>query len=203
MTENTSQTTVNVDQTLPLLYTRISNVVFKANNAVAISKSPFTFASQVHAYTGQSWSVDVSYPAMQRDDAEEVVSFLINLQGPKNTFKMGDPNAQNSLEGLTENVTLSSDALARSEFININTLSGNENFRVGDYIELGDQFLKVVSVAGSTLGIWPHLRRQYNQGDVVYYTKPKGLFRLSSPSTSFSINNVSLYGISFSAEEVV
>ena len=40
-------------------------------------------------------------------------------------------------------------------------------------------------------------------GTSVTYLSAKGLFRLSSPMTSWSINNASTYGISFDAVEVI
>ena len=48
----------------------IAQIELRATNAVAISRSPFTFATQVHAYTGQSWQADVSLPSIRRDLAE-------------------------------------------------------------------------------------------------------------------------------------
>jgi len=54
-----------------------------------------------------------------------------------------------------------------------------------------------------TADIWPHIRHPMAAGTSVTYLSAKGLFRLSSPMTSWSINNASTYGISFDAVEVI
>ena len=71
----------------------IARIELRATNAVAVSRSPFTFATQVHAYAGQSWQADVTLPSIRRDLAEEWVAWLISLKGQLGTFYLGDPNA--------------------------------------------------------------------------------------------------------------
>lgn len=53
----------------------IKNVNFRAVNTVGISASPFTYAQQVYKYEGQKWEAEVTLPSMQRENAEEWISF--------------------------------------------------------------------------------------------------------------------------------
>jgi hypothetical protein len=70
----------------------IANITLMAENAVAISQSPFTFQQQIVAHPGQRWSASISLPPMKRQDAENWVAFLLSLKGQVGTFLLGDPN---------------------------------------------------------------------------------------------------------------
>jgi hypothetical protein len=70
----------------------IANITLSAENAVAISQSPFTFQQQIVAHPGQRWAASVSLPPMKRQDAEYWVAFLLSLKGQVGTFLLGDPN---------------------------------------------------------------------------------------------------------------
>lgn len=70
----------------------IANIVLSAENAVALSQSPFTFQQQIVAHPGQRWAASVSLPPMKRQDAEYWVAFLLSLKGQVGTFLLGDPN---------------------------------------------------------------------------------------------------------------
>lgn len=72
-------------------HTGLRAIELRATNAVAYSRSPFTFAGQAFAYPGQMWQADVTLPPMKRDDAEQWVAWLVSLRGQLGTFTMGDP----------------------------------------------------------------------------------------------------------------
>jgi len=63
------------------------------------------------------------------------------------------------------------------------------------------QVLQDQSGSGS-IEIWPSLRDDYS-GAAVTFNAPKGVFRLASNVSSWSINNVSTYSISFEAVEAL
>lgn len=73
----------------------IANITLMAENAVAVSQSPFTFSQQVVAHPGQRWAASISLPPMKRQDAENWIAFLLSLKGQVGTFLLGDPNAVN------------------------------------------------------------------------------------------------------------
>jgi hypothetical protein len=82
----------------------IANIELTATNAVAISRSQFTFAQQVHIYPGQMWSASVSLPPLRREFIEPWVSMLLALRGQAGTFLLGDPNCK-APRGLIRNAS--------------------------------------------------------------------------------------------------
>jgi hypothetical protein len=80
----------------------IANITLSAENAVAISQSPFTFQQQIVAHPGQRWAASVSLPPMKRQDAEYWVAFLLSLKGQVGTFLLGDPNCVDAQGSATE-----------------------------------------------------------------------------------------------------
>ena len=71
--------------------TGIRSVELRAINAVAYSRSPFSFAGQAFAYSGQMWQADVTLPPMKRTDAEQWIAWLVSLRGAYGSFLLGDP----------------------------------------------------------------------------------------------------------------
>ena len=89
--------------------TTIRSIDFSAINAVAYSRSPFTFSGQSHAYAGQIWSADITLKPMRRLDAEKWVAFLLSLRGQFGTFLMGDPMAA-TVQGTAAAATITGSA---------------------------------------------------------------------------------------------
>lgn len=180
----------------------IESIQLRAVNAVAISESPFTFRQQVVAHQGQRWEASVSVGVRRRDLAAPWKAFLTALSGPRGTFLLGDPDYA------TPQGTVSACTLTGSAGDETATVTMTGTLKAGDYIQLGGgssarlhQVLEDQSGSGS-LEIWPALRDDYS-GAAVTFNAPKGVFRLASNVSSWSINNVSTYSISFEAVEVL
>jgi hypothetical protein len=180
----------------------IEQIEIRAVNSVATSQSPFTYKQQVVSFGGQRWEASVSIPSTLRDKAAEWATFLVALKGPTGTFLLGDPDY------ITPRGTVSSCVVtgnAGDETVSV-VMTGS--LLAGDYIQLGSgsaaRLHKVlINQTGSgNLEIWPALRSNYTSQAAIF-NNPKGLFRLASNVTSWSINNSSAYGISFDAVEVV
>ena len=180
----------------------IANITLSANNAVAISQSPFTFKQQIVQHAGQRWTASVSIPPVRRDLAEPWVSFLLSLNGPVGTFLLGDPNAK-APRGTATSATLTGILGSSSP-----TITMTETLLAGDYIQLGSgdtATLHKVLVDRSGTGvveIWPALRSTVSSATVTL-TNTVGRFRLSGNQQSFSINETSVYGISFDCVEAL
>jgi hypothetical protein len=178
----------------------IADIQLSATNAVAVSKSPFTFATQVHAYSGEMWSASVTIPTVRKELAEPWVAFLLSLRGQYGTFLLGDPNRA------TPQGTASSAAITGSTGDRSVTVSMVGTLLAGDYIQLGSgssaRLHKVlVDQSGSgTLEIWPALRSNYSSSSATL-TNAKGVFRLASNSTQWGIGSSSAYSIQFDAME--
>lgn len=180
----------------------IESIELRAVNAVATSQSPFTYKQQVISHGGQKWEASVTIPPVHRDLAAPWKSMLVALKGPTGTFLLGDPDYATP-QGTVSSCTLSGNAGDETPTV---VMTGT--LKAGDYIQLGSagnsrlhQVLEDQSGSG-TLEIWPALRSDYTNTTVVF-NNPKGVFRLASNVTSWSINNASTYGISFEAVEAL
>mgnify|MGYP005990094253 CR=1 FL=1 len=183
-------------------HTGVAQIELRARNAVAYSQSPFTFAGQAHAYSGQSWQAEISLPPMKREDAEKWVAWLISLRGQFGTFLLGDP-LNNSPRGTATSASITGSVGDSTVDV---TMTGT--LLAGDYIQLGSaasstlhKVLEDQSGSG-TLEIWPNLRTA-KSAEAANLTNAQGKFRLMTNETNWSISNASIYGISFSAMEAV
>ena len=183
-------------------HTGIRSVELRATNAVAISQSPFTFATQVHSYAGEQWQAFIELPPMHAADAERWIAFLLSLRGQYGTFLLGDP-LRTSPRGTATAATITGTSGSRSV-----TVAMTGTLLAGDYIQIGTgsgaTLHKVLEDQsnGGTLEIWPALRKD-RTGVAATLTNAKGLFRLFSNEQPWSINEASVYGISFSAQEAI
>jgi len=85
--------------------------------------------------------------------------------------------------------------------------------KAGDYIQLGSAASSTLhkvlvdvdtdSIGHATLDIWPSINIAPSDNAVVTVTNCKGVFRLSSNVSSWSINNASVYGIQFEAVQAL
>lgn len=187
--------------TLPT-HTGIAQIELRATNAVAYSASPFTFVGQAFAYSGQMWQADVTLPPMKRVDAERWIAWIVSLRGQFGSFLMGDPS------GPTPRGTATSATITGSAGSNSVTVTMTGTLLAGDYIQLGSgststlhKVLQDRSGSG-TLEIWPALRVS-RTSSAATLTNARGRFRLSSNEQAWSVNEASVYGISFGAMEVV
>lgn len=178
------------------------SIEIRAVNAVAISQSPFTFKQQVISHGGEKWEASISIPPVGRDLAAPWKAFLLSLKGQTGTFLLSDPDYATA-QGDVSSCTLSGTAGDSTVTV---VMTGT--LKAGDYIQVGSgassrlhQVLEDKTGNGS-LEIWPALRSTYT-GTAVVYEDAKGVFRLSTNVTSYSINNSSNYGISFEAVEAM
>lgn len=180
----------------------IESIELRAVNAVAVSQSPFTYKQQVISHNGQKWEASVNIPSVHRDKAAEWKAMLVGLKGQSGTFLLGDPDYA------TPQGTVSSCVLSGNVGDETASVVMTGTLKAGDYIQLGSgASSKLHQVlldqdGDGTIEIWPSLRSDYTSSTVVF-NSPKGVFRLGTNMTSWSINNASIYGISFEAVEAV
>ena len=180
----------------------IESIELRAVNAVAVSQSPFTYKQQIVSHGGQKWEASVNIPSVHRDKAAEWKAMLVGLKGQTGTFLLGDPDYA------TPQGTVSSCVLSGNVGDETASVVMTGTLKAGDYIQLGSgASSKLHQVlldqdGDGTIEIWPSLRSDYTSSSVVF-NSPKGVFRLATNMTSWSINNASIYGISFEAVEAV
>lgn len=183
-------------------HTGFSDVELRAKNAVAYSRSPFTFAGQAFAYSGQMWQADITLPPMRRSDAEQWIAWLVSLRGQLGTFLLGDKISCEP-RGTATSATISGSAGDNSVTV---VMTGT--LLAGDYLQLGSNgsatLHKVLQDqnGNGTLEIWPAIRTNQSTSSATL-SSAQGLFMLSTNEQSWSISNAAVYGISFSAMEKV
>lgn len=195
-------------------HTGIRSVEMRASNAVAFEMSPFTFAGQAQASAGQMWLAEVTLPPMKRADAEQWISWLVSLRGRFGTFTMGDPRACVP-RGAGGGTPLVNGAGQTGEELNIDGCTPDITgwLKAGDYVQLGSagsatlhKVLADVNTNASgqaTLTLWPHIRTAPSDNATVTITNTVGRWRLNSNETSWSVDELAVYGISFSAMEAI
>jgi hypothetical protein len=85
--------------------------------------------------------------------------------------------------------------------------------KAGDYVQLGaagtatlHKVLADVDTNASgqtTLSLWPHIRSAPADNATVVISNTVGRWRLSTNETAWSVNEMAIYGITFSAMEAV
>ena len=185
----------------------IRNIDLRAINAVAYSQSPFTFAGQAHAYSGEMWQADITLKPMRRSDAEQWIAWLISLRGQYGTFLLNDPLGC-SARGTATAATITGSTGDRTVDC---TVTSGDTLKAGDYLSLGTgsatRLYKVLqdytgTGAAADLEIWPALRADASSASADL-TSAMGTFRLASNQQNWSINEASIYGITFGAMEAL
>ena len=192
---------INYPLALPTV-TGVRSIELQATNAVAVSRSPFTFASQVHAYSGQMWSASLTLPPMKLTEARQWTAWLTSLRGQYGSFLLGDTSSS-QISGTATAATVT--GIAGDNTVTVTTVG---TILAGDMIQIGtgaDATLHKVLVDQSgngALEIWPALRKARTAAALTL-TNAQGVFRLASNDVAWSVDEASIYGISFSAVEKI
>lgn len=186
---------------------------FRANNAAAMSVSPFTGAQQVYAHQGEWWALSVELPPLSRANAEEVVGFGLGLNGVEGTFLMAPPGNHGGVRGTWSGASpLVNGAGQTGKTLAIDGLISGRTALRGDWFSLGSgsstRLHKVVypSTANGggqmNLEIWPRLRSAPADNDPLTIAGPLGHWRLREP-VEWDIGLAMIYGLSFNLVEAL
>lgn len=178
---------------------RVARVNWRGVSVTSRNVSPFTLQVQQYNWSGQGWMGDVQCPPLQRADAEELIAFLLAAQ--RGTFYFKDPSYA-GLRGTITGTLTSATAVANTTTLTY-TNTGSGSFANGDYLQIGTSLHKVIQVNSATsVDVFPVLRQTYTSAAITI-SNPQGVFRLSTPSTDWSVELARIYGISFSIIEDV
>ena len=208
--------TISYPVTLPTSI-GIADIRFTAKSVTAKSESPFTLQQQILNWGGQRLEATITIPPCKRDLAEEWVAFLLSLKGHVGTFFLNDPNctsSQGAATGLADFILVNG-ANQTGSTLNVDGLTTEitDYFKAGDYIQIGLNseygLYKVLqdvdsnSLGEAILSVWPDVRTAPPDNTSIITSSPKGIFRLKNPDVSWSIDNISSYGIQFEAVEAL
>jgi len=177
----------------------LSRLSLTGVSAVSRNTSPFTMQTQQYNWTGQAWLGSVDCPPMVRADAEAVIAFLLAAQ--RGTFYFQDYANPTNRGGVTGTLTVTT-ATANATTLTFGGATGS--FALGDWLQISTSLYKVVQVnSSSSVEVFPVLRSSYAASTPITYANAKGVFRLASGSTEWSIDLASIYGVNFSIIEDV
>jgi hypothetical protein len=191
-------------------------ITLKAENTVAVSKSPFTGDQQILKYPRECWSASVTIPPVQKDLAEPWVAFLLSLRGAYGTFYLNDP-LRTLPQGSARDAdtVLVNGAVSSGSSIDLDSAPTSQTgyLKAGDYISIGSgtstQLFKVLqdvdtNASGQcTVDVWPNVRTSIANNAAVTFESAKGVFRLSGNVQEWSLDTNNTYSISFEAMEAI
>ena len=192
----------------------IKSMTIRAKSTVGISTSPFTGQQQVFQHQGQWWEAEVSMPPMSREDAETFIAFMLKMNGRYGTFLLGDPLAADPLGVATGSPVVNGANQTGNELATDGWSTSVTNIlKAGDWIQLGSgstsRLYKVLESVNSdsggaaTLTIWPNLRSSPSDNAPLTVVSPRGQWRLASNEMPYSIDEASMFGITFACVEAL
>ncbi len=177
-----------------------SSIEFDPQEHVEQSTSIFTGQSQTYDLMNSLWTGTISFPPMNRVDADQWQAFILNLRGMMNCFLLGDPTAAIPKGAAAVNPGLPVVAGAGQTGYSLNTRGwtpGVNNLLLsGDYIQVGTMGTATAgypprlyrltapcssSATGTaTLNIWPNLRDLPPDGVSIISSSCVGIMRLAA-----------------------
>lgn len=193
---------INYPLTLPTA-TGVRSIELQASNAVAISRSPFTFASQVHAYSGQMWSASLTLPPMKLTEARQWTAWLTSLRGQYGSFLLGDTSCSQISGTATSAIVTGSAGDSTVTVTTVGTILAGDMIQISTGADATLHKVLVDQSGSGPLEIWPAIRKDRTAVALTLTTSAQGVFRLASNDVSWSVDEASIYGISFSAVEKI
>jgi len=176
---------------------------------VAVSESPFTGATQVQKYDRAQWYATLTLPPMKREQAAEWQAFFMQCEGRANTFLLGDPDAKTITGGnAPDEIEFAATEPKGETSINL-TIGSGKKLNKGSYLQIGTgSSAKLYMVVDDNTGnggvtIQPPLKVQVSSGTSVDFTSAQGVFRMDSNELTWSSNELSVYGVTFSCSEAL
>ena len=184
------------------------------SRTVSVATSPFTYKQQVAEFPGSLWSTTVTLPPMLREQAVAWQVFFMQLHGSAGTFLIGDPDSKTIRGGLNSTINVNGAFAVGAYSIGIeNATSSTLIFKAGDYIQFGSgatQKLHMITTNctsnGSgiaTVEIEPPLKSALVNDSAIVYSSTKAVMRMDSNNLTWSADQLSLYGFTFSCTEAI
>ena len=157
---------------------------FKLQRASNILRSKYTGQGQVVVFPYAVWMLQGNLVEYDGLDAGRVRSFLVQLDGQKNTFRLPVPGFSRPMTGYVGNALANGAAAARAMSMAIDGLPANTAIVAeGDYFTVNDE-LKLVTQAGASnvagqmvINFKPPLRKAVADNTAITFQNPTCLMR--------------------------
>ncbi len=177
-------------------------------NAATRNTSPFSQKEQVHMFEGDRWLVDIAFPALPVEDAQEMIGFLASLRGPLGTFYLRDPFMA-AARGVATGTPKVKGADQSGYEVDTDgwTINITDILKRGDFINIGTGLHVITKDANSngsgeaTLDIWPALRGEPADNADIVHSQAKMTARLATNGFTYNVNTDGNYDFSISAVE--
>lgn len=157
---------------------------FKMQRKGAKLQSKYTGQSQLIVFPFAVWFLEGQLLAYDGLDAGRVRSFLMQLEGQKNTFRLPIPGYSTALTGYTANRLVTVAAASRARSITVGGgAPGTDYLAEGDYITIQDEAKMVTSPVAfdgggnATISFGPGIRQPVAIGVPVICHSPTVLMR--------------------------
>lgn len=195
---------------------RIATITMTLGYTTGIDASPFTKAEKSFQWPGQAWQADITIPPFNdRATASAWIAFGARLQGKWGRFYMPAPGFHRAPRGRPLGMPVVDGAGQTGTSLATRGWTPNAAgvLLAGDFIQIGTGIsarLKMVTAdvdadasGQAVIEIAPGIGSIPADGDGIVTDNPKGVFRLSEDSWSWSQAPGPVYRLSFSAVEVV
>jgi hypothetical protein len=196
--------------TMPTVPAAPASVDFTVNDLVTMSVSSFTGQQQIQDWQHGWIEASVQLPALNHQQAQAWIAFLMSLRGQLNVFLFGDPLAISPQgNGAGSPVVAGSSQVGFSLATRGWTSNTTGVLLPGDWIQVNYRLYRCLdtvsadSSGSATFDIWPELRESPSDGDSIVLHSAKGLFRLASNQRKWSITGARSYGITFEITEAL
>ena len=193
---------------------RSAEVTITAENLVSVWSGAYDLTEQVYELPGKRWHVAIKVPSMSPVYAEQIVGWLLALNGRAGTFYCNDTSHRTPFGVATGTPTLNGTQTAQS--MDLLTTGWTPNvtgiLKAGDWVQVSAgstaKLHKVCFDANSDssgnadLIVWPRLRSAYAGGTSITTTNAAGIFYLKS-DPSYVINLNREYGLTISGVEAL
>lgn len=191
-----------------------SKITIAAENLVGVFTGQYDLSEQVYEFPGKRWHLTIECPAMSPQNAEQIVGWLLALNGRAGTFYCNDTSHRAPYGVATGTPTVNGTQTAASQDLLTTgwTASVTGILKAGDWVQVGTgstmRLHKVCFDANSDasgnadLIVWPRLRGAYAGGTSIVTTNASGIFMLKAdPSWDIDVQRV--YGLKLTGVEAL
>ena len=185
-----------------------SSVEFGLDNNNQTFISPLSNHIQVSELTGSRWYGTFTLPPMSKTEALEYIGFIQKLQGSVHNFFGYDPNHRTPSGTIAGSTLLVNGASQTGiSLITDGAAASTTVLKAGDFFSVNSELKMVTADATSdgsgnlTINFVPSLRSSPSDDAALTLSNPVVSMKLTGDSSSYNINNASIYGISFSGIE--
>ena len=171
-----------------------------------VNRSAWTGRRQVVGQPGHSrWSAEVQLAPLQERDMRAMRSFLAQLRGQINTFRLDAVEKGQSRSAI--NATVVANAAAGANSFQVAGFLVGETLQPGQMMTVNDQLVIITASSGvadtnRTFQFEPALRLPAAAGTPVVVHRPTAHVALVDPSFRWNVGVGQMYGFSLSVEEV-